>query len=185
MSHYGECRAMAAKSTKARCLQSWLSGNAVRQSLSHFPATCSKAIMVGETSRIFSGLASESMSNILCRNDETGHLHFHPSFFQVARAASRFLTLTWFTFITIYGFNFNVECSSYTYDFLALSFTLGSQVSFQVKGIQLLLKGKVTANSHLTGDFSRLIAVKALIGNFPFISKLKCKPQSLGTLFLS
>lgn len=117
MSHYGECRAMAAKSTKARCLQSWLSGNAVRQSLSHFPATCSKAIMVGETSRIFSGLAAESMSNILCRNYETGHLHFHPSLFQVARAASRFLTLTWFTFITIYGFNFNVECSSYTYDF--------------------------------------------------------------------
>lgn len=77
MVHYGECRAPAANCARAGCLQSWLSGGAAHQSLSHFPPTGNGAIAVEKPGGIFSGLVLDSMSNMLSRNNETGHQPFH------------------------------------------------------------------------------------------------------------
>lgn len=91
-----------------------LAANAAQQSLSCFPPTCSKASVVEKPSWIFSGLTVDSLSNMLSRNDETGHQPFHLTLFQIARAASRFITLTWFILIPIYGFCLPEECGGYT-----------------------------------------------------------------------
>lgn len=115
MSHYGECRALAnANAARAGCLQLWLSGSAAQQSLSCFPPTCSEAIPVERAGRIFPGLTVDSMSNMLSRNNETGHQPFHLVLLRLPEPASRYLTLMWFTLNPIYGFCVCEECSSYT-----------------------------------------------------------------------
>lgn len=45
--------------------------------LSHFPPTGNGAIVVEKPGGIFSGLVLDSMSNMLSRNNETGHQPFH------------------------------------------------------------------------------------------------------------
>ena len=115
MSHYGECRALAANT--ARALDAYSCGLAATlpsspSVASHQPAR--EAIVLEKPSRIFSGLTVDSMSNMLSRNNETGHQPFHLTLFRLSEPASWFITLMWSTLIPIYGFCFSVECSGYT-----------------------------------------------------------------------